>query len=385
MSLAVAPVADVAHSQEVAERLDELGPVVEFLNRFIAYPDEHSIYAHALWIAHAHVVDCFDNTPRLAFLSPEPGSGKSRAMEITELLVPRAVLSVNASPAYVFRKISDDAGLPTLLIDEADAIFNGKKSDSNEDLRGLLNSGYRKGAVTGRAVVRGKEVFTEEFPSYCAVALAGLNALPETLMTRSIVIPMKRRKAGHHVEQFRRRMNGKEAQEVFHQIAAATSRIEDEITDAWPVLPKGIEDRDADLWEPLIAIADAFGGDWPTLARTAALHFVNRQEEGGVSLGIRLLSDIRKVMENEERMSTFKLLDRLCAIDDAPWGNLKGEPIDARFLARTLKKYEITTGQNIRDGQGVSKGYLKKDFQDAWERYLPPPESPLHPLQSEIF
>lgn len=380
MSLVVEPVADVTHFEKDGERLCELAPLVDFLHRFIAYPDEHSVYAHALWIAHAHVVDSFDNTPRLAFLSPEPGSGKSRAMEVTELLVPRAVLAVNATPAYVFRKISDDAGLPTLLIDEADAIFNGRKSDPNEDLRGLLNSGYRKGAVTGRAVVRGKEVFTEEFPSFCAVALAGLNALPETLMTRSIVIPMKRRKNGHRIETFRRRVNGKQAEEIFHLVVAATSKLEEGLRNAWPQLPDGIEDRDADLWEPLIAIADSLGGDWPEVSRTTALHFVNRRSEGGVSLGVRLLADIRIVMAEEERLATFKLLNRLCAIEDAPWGNLKGEPIDSRYLARTLKKYDIATGQNIRDGKEVFKGYLRKDFQDAWDRYLPAAENALHQL-----
>ena len=78
--------------------------VHDFLGRFVAYPSAHAQIAHALWIVHAHLMDRWDSTPRLAFLSPEPGSGKTRALEITELLVPGAVAAINVSPAYLFRK-----------------------------------------------------------------------------------------------------------------------------------------------------------------------------------------------------------------------------------------------------------------------------------------
>ena len=68
-------------------------------------------------------MDCWDSTPRIAFLSPEPGSGKTRALEVSELLVPNPVEAVNVSPAYLFRKVADEAGAPTLLFDEIDTVF----------------------------------------------------------------------------------------------------------------------------------------------------------------------------------------------------------------------------------------------------------------------
>src|SRR6188472_3181010 len=70
----------------------------------------------------------------------------------------------------------------------------------------LLNAGHRRGAVAGRCVVRGKQVFTEEIPAYCAVALAGLGGLPDTILTRCVVIRMRRRAPEEHVEPFRRRL-----------------------------------------------------------------------------------------------------------------------------------------------------------------------------------
>ena len=148
----------------------------------------------------------WESTPRLAFLSAEPASGKTRALEITELLVPNPVLAVNVSPAYLFRKVGSDEGV-TLLYDEIDTVF-GPKARENEELRGLLNAGYRKGAVAGRCVVRGNNVETEEIQAYAPVAIAGLGWLPDTILSRSVVVRMRRRHAGESVEPYRRRVHG---------------------------------------------------------------------------------------------------------------------------------------------------------------------------------
>lgn len=369
----VTPVTDVTDfgTSGRAVQAEMLDDVQRFLERFIAYPSPEAATAHALWIAHAHLVEAFENTPRLAFLSPEPGSGKSRCMELTEALVPRAVLSVNATVAYIFRKISDEAGLPTLLMDEIDAVFSRGKAENNEDLRGLLNSGYRKGATAGRAAIRGKEIVTEEWPSFCAVALAGLNQLPDTLMTRSIVIPMKRRRQGQRVDPYRRRVNAPEAAVLFARLAEFAAVVRADVAEAWPDLPESIEDRDADIWEPLLAIADAAGGHWPDTARAAAVVMVAKAKEKPATLGIRLLADIRSVLGDRGRITTAELLDALHGLESAPWGNIKGEPIDSRFLARTLGRYEIPTNNTIRTEAGTAKGYARQHFADAFERYLP--------------
>jgi hypothetical protein len=100
------PVPD--HSIDGAELLDQ---VYEFLGRFVAYPSKEARAAHTLWIAHTHLMDQWETTPRLAFLSAEPASGKTRALEITELLVPSPILAVNVSPAYLVRKIASEAGV----------------------------------------------------------------------------------------------------------------------------------------------------------------------------------------------------------------------------------------------------------------------------------
>ena len=87
--------------------------VENYLGRFVAYPSEHALTAHVLWIAHAHMIECFDTTPRLAFMSAEKESGKTRALEVTALLVPDPILSISASPAVIVRLVS--AGKPTIF------------------------------------------------------------------------------------------------------------------------------------------------------------------------------------------------------------------------------------------------------------------------------
>src|SRR5688572_4521467 len=103
-----------------AALLDE---VYDFLDRFIAYPSKSAHVAHTLWIAHCWFMDRWESTPRIAYLSPEPNSGKTRALEVTEPLVPRPVHAINTTPAYLFRKVSADEGPPTILYDEIDTVF----------------------------------------------------------------------------------------------------------------------------------------------------------------------------------------------------------------------------------------------------------------------
>jgi hypothetical protein len=346
-----------------------LDSISDFLGRFIAYPSEHCRVAHTLWTAHTHMMEAWESTPRIAFLSPEPGSGKSRCLELTELMVPRPVEAVNVTPAYLFRKVGSEDGRPTILFDEIDTVF-GPKAKDNEEIRGLLNAGHRRGAVAGRCVVRGKVVETEEIPAYCAVALAGLGGLPDTILTRSVVVRMRRRAPSEVVCAFRRREHGPEGHDLRGRLEAWATEVIDRVTGAWPDIPEGITDRDADVWEPLLAVADVAGGDWPKRARVSAVTLVTDSKAGTPSLGIRLLADIRTVFAEQAQLPTATLLHYLSALEEAPWGDLKGKALDGRGLASRLKPYGIERS-TIRVGLATAKGYRREDFHDAWARYLP--------------
>jgi hypothetical protein len=259
-----------------------------------------------------------------------------------------------------------------ILYDEIDTVF-GPKAKDNEEIRGLLNAGHRRGAVAGRCVVHGKTVVTEEIPAYCAVALAGLGWLPETLLSRSVVIRMRRRAPTETIEPYRRRDQIEEGHELRNRLAgwvAAKGRI---LYAARPAMPAGIEDRNADVWEALFAVADAAGGAWPKSAREAAVVLIAAGREEEPSLGIRLLADLREVFTRagKEALFTKSILGALHKMEEAPWKDLKdNKALDARGLALRLRQYGIKSKQ-VRDGAETTKGYERADLLDAWARYLP--------------
>lgn len=363
-----------------------LNEVEAFHRRFNIFPSQAAYVAVALWDAHTHLLDCFDSTPRLTFLSPEPGSGKSRALEIVETLVPRPMVAVNASAAALFRAVSGPDGRPTILFDEIDTVF-GPKAGDNEELRGFLNAGHRRTGVTYRCV--GDSQTVTPFPSYTAVAVAGLGSLPDTILTRSVIIRMRRRARNEHVEPFRARLHEQEGHALRDRLADWAEQARGWVMGAWPEMPDGVSDRPADVWEGLLAVADAAGGDWPSRAREACVILVKASQANDKgSLGVRLLTDLRDhVLIGIDRLPTIAVLDRLNALDDAPWADLNGKPLDNRRLSKMLGEYVTADGdpiasRNIRTSGGILKGYYGVDLHDAWQRYCPPPpESPLHALQ----
>jgi hypothetical protein len=371
-----------------AALLDE---VHEFITRFVAFPSEAAAHAVTLWAAHCHAPDSFESTPRVALLSPEPGSGKTRTLEVLELLTPRPMHALNASTAAIFRSIEKDR--PTLLIDECDAIFTKRgKDDSNEDLRAMLNAGHRKGAIIPRCT--GMQHDVTLFPVYAAVALAGLGDLPATLMSRSVVIRMRRRAPGEHVEPFRARLATADAGPLRDRLAAWMKHAAPKLAGSYPEMPPGITDRPADVWEPLIAVADAAGGDWPKRARAACTELAAAAETGEASLGVRLLTDLAEVFGADPELPTTVILDRLHALEEAPWAALgrHAKPLDARGLATRLRAYGVKSDNLPRDGGGARlKGYSAASLADAWTRYVPgyrtsaPSAPPLQPQVTDLF
>jgi len=354
---------------KVAHPLNE---VEKFLKRFVAYPSTNALAAHVLWIAHTHLMESWDTTPRIAFLSPEKGSGKSRALEVTAPLVPNPIESVSASAAYLIRKISDQDGRPTLLYDEIDTVFGHKAKNNNEETRALLNAGYRKHSTVGRCIPSGREFLTQDLPAYCAVALAGLGYLPDTIQSRAIIINMRRRANYERIEPFRKRDIEHEGEALKKSLEDWCASIKGHVGNPFPDLPEAITDRNADIWESLIAIADCADEDWSNKARVAAVALVADSADMVASLGVRLLGDMKLIFGVRESMSTEEILVALRSMAEAPWSDVRGKPIDARVLATKLSPYGIKP-TTIRTGTTTPKGYVRTDFIDAWTRYLTPP------------
>jgi hypothetical protein len=206
--------------------------------------------------------------------------------------------------------------------------------------------------------VRCKVVETEEPSAYCAVALAGLDDLPDTMRTRPIIVRM-RRAPGEYVEPRRHRVNGPEAWPIAEKLANWSTSSAN--LSNWPEMPDGIEGRNADVWEPLLAVADLAGGDRPARARVAAVTLVADLAGGKQTLGVQLLADLRGVFGDEPAMHTETILVKSNALEDGPWGDLRGKPLDARGLASRLRKYASHLTMCAL-GDKVLKGYKAEDL-----------------------
>ncbi|MDP9397524.1 MAG: DUF3631 domain-containing protein, partial [Actinomycetota bacterium] len=294
-------------------------------------------------------------------------------LEVLDLLVRAPLHTSSMSSAALARTV--DATGATVLLDEADTVF-GSRAAEHEELRALLNAGHRRGAAYVRMVGEGAGMTAKAFSVFAPVALAGIGDLPDTVMQRAVVVRMRRRAPGEEVQPFRFRDAREECKQVRDDLAAWAGARVDQLAAARPVMPEGITDRPADVWEPLLAVADAAGGDWPKRARKACDELVKaaRTTDSG-SLGVRLLADLRAVFREEDQLHTDTILDRLHALQEAPWGDLRGKPLDPRGLARRLREYGVKPVQ-VNLGGTNRRGYRRQDLHDTWTRYLPPAKRP---------
>ena len=340
-----------------------LDNVRDFLLRYVILPKAGDYDVLTAWIAHTYLIDGFDTTPRLAFLSPQSSSGKTRAVELLALLVSHPVSSIDSTIAALFRGIEAADGKATLLLDEVDTIFQGA-NPSAEGIRGILNSGYKRGATVQRAGAQRKGFPVESFRVFAPVALAGLGTLPSTLMTRSVQMNMRRRHPDEPLQRYRKRDVEPEAkvlkQDLEHWCAQHAAEL------CVPDLPAELQDRAAEVWEPLIAVADLAGGQWSESLRVAAVAAVAGSSDTD-TFDNKLLGGIRTVFAQGgvTQMPTKDLIKGLSKLDSISVQDLTPEK-----LSSTLKPYGIRS-KSVRQGKEVKRGYDEHAFKDAWARYLP--------------
>lgn len=372
---------EIINRSQLAEALDDARAYSE---RFIAWPDDHASAIIALWVGHTYAMDQLDSTPRLAFMSAQKESGKSRALEILHHLSNDAVKTTSVSSAALVWGLVDHPSM-TLLVDEIDTVY-GEQAKGDETLRAIIDSGYRADGVVSRATPdpERKGHFTmTNLPCFSPIALAGLETLPDTIEGRTIVIQMQRRKATQKVEPFRFRLNGPEGKTIAKKLAVAMEKIKlSEHPET--LLPEGVEDRTADCWEPLFAVAHAAGGHWPRLVKAACKFYTETPADEApiLAANLQILADLRDIYYSyaSPRVSTKAVLFALHEITDSPHGDVVWSSLDRwglrlteQQLAKRLRPYGIRP-KKIRFGQETLSGYLLDQLHDAWARYLPPLE-----------
>ncbi|WP_111747337.1 DUF3631 domain-containing protein [Salinisphaera orenii] len=365
-ALEISDVEPYGEAVDGAALLDELEATFE---RYASLPTGGSA-ACALWALHSFAHDAATISPLLAITSATKRCGKSVLLRTVEGLTRRPLPAANITSAALFRSI--EKWRPTLLIDEADTFLQ-----ESDELRGVLNSGHQKGGSVIRTV--GDDHEPRMFSTWAAKAVALIGHLPATLADRSIEVQMQRRRPG---EQFERLTAG----QSFHPLPAKALRW---ANDHYLVLhtcdvepPSSLNDRSADNWRPLLAIAETAGGDWPAKA-LAALHALEQEaDESGVA--VMLLADIKQLFDSREqdKVTSKGLAGYLETFEDRPWPEWKkGNSITPRQIAKLLEPFGIKP-KDVRLDESVAKGYRCDQFDDVFSRYFPSQDAtPLQPLQ----
>ena len=375
--LATTPIVELADAAPRPAVTPTLGAILHdvqvFIRRYVVLSDEQSI-AVTLWAAHTHVIAAADCTPYLQITSATKRAGKTRLLEVLEPLVARPWLTGRTSAAALIRKI--DSQQPTLLLDESDAAFKGEKEYA-EALRGILNSGYRRSGRATICVGQGATISVKDFQTFGPKAIAGIGALPDTIADRAMAIALRRRTNDEPCARWRERDGHVEAGPLRDPIVAWAGREPTiaALRAARPSLPGGLGDRQADCWEPLLAIADLAGGEWPNRARRAALALAGSLEDQDIT--VELLRDLADVVPEftDLVIPTKDLLAKLIEQDDRPWATWRHDkPITGRGLARLLGPLGIHPDRHLR----TVRGYRRDAFDDAIARYLPSQVSMCH-------
>ncbi|MBR7676076.1 DUF3631 domain-containing protein [Streptomyces daliensis] len=362
---ALATAAD-AEPDEGAALLDELRAAIA---RYVILPSSEALSAVTLWVAASHLQPALQHAPRLAVVGPAKRCGKSRLLDVVTETVHKPLITVNTSPAVVFRAIGDDP--PTLLVDEADTIFGSvKAAERNEELRGLLNAGHQRNRPALR--ISGPEHKPQSFPTFAMAALAGIGDLPDTVMDRAVVVRMQRRKDGERVEQFRSRRDIPALHALRDRLSAWLHPQMDTAANVVPEMP--VKDRAADTWEPLVLVAELAGDAWPERARAACVAMCAAEEgqDDESNLKMRLLQDIRQAFAHfgdPDVLRTQNLLQILVTNTEAPWAEYGPNGLTPRYLGLLLKDFGIKSANYRFDEGRQAKGFARARFADAWSRY----------------
>lgn len=329
---------------EKKQNYDALADEVRaYLSRFAYFPSAAALDTATLWAFHTHAVGndgrlVFAGTPRLAILSSGPASGKTRVMELVSSVSRNGRNVTDPSAPGLLTLINEEKA--TLAIDEIDQLFG--KGATQRPIKTILNSGYRPGSSVAR--------YGKEMETFAPVILAGMMQQFTTsehlrpTYTRSICILMQPKPSDVKIDPWRERLHGPIAKSLAKSMAFWGQENVSHLAESWPDLPDGVEDRAADIWEPLLATAESIGPEWTERAFNACKTFVLSEapsDSRPISPVQRLLMDLAKVFtEDMETIGTANLLAKLSNVNPY-WAGIPNPKSAAMELASMLSPMGI--------------------------------------------
>lgn len=365
-----------------------------FLSDYCHFADPNIVRPLSLWVAGTYLYEAFDSFPYLAITAHVKRAGKTRLSELIGFTCSMPFNVAGASAASLFRTVADNK--PTIIWDEAETL----SSEASSITRAFLNVGYRKGQTIPRA--DGKRGVIQ-WPTYCPKVFVLIGDVYDTLRDRSIICEMQRGEPSKRFSYETAKMEGEEiAQEIKETVAANLERI----SLGYSSLDIGfLTDRDAEIWRPIFAIAQALcPEETKELSRiavdlatekTASVRrygFVNQEEAEATirreEYARRAVADLLAVTDPEwhspnhkkngaysEAIPATEAVAVLKEIDIAPWRKYEGTGLEGRMLADLVAVLELRS-KPIRNGgpfngkkQNVFRGFTRKDILACAKKY----------------
>lgn len=326
-----------------------INQIKEFLNRFVTLPDDNVATLLALYVVHSWSWQLNDCTPYLYIWSPLKQSGKTRLLEVLELLVHNPIRAASVTPSALYRVIEERK--PTMLIDEVDTVFYGRGS-RHADLIGVINSGYKRGGSSIRT--KGNEVV--DFSTFCPKILAGINnqMIPDTVADRSISIELQRKAHDETLEPFYYFQAKNEADSLLEDISEWVFEHEDQIRNSKPNSIQGISDRKWEIGAPLATIGSLVKyPKYKAILSDMLSREIPRETRNPVE---QLMKDICELFDGNEKMFSSDVAEYL-------------EFSSPKMLANQLGIFGIEP-KRIRIGNRTGRGYHKKDMEPILKRNL---------------
>lgn len=365
--------ADLLEAQEKSQSIhceQLLDDISRFIRRFVLLTEEQAAIM-ALWTMHTYCWTVADQTPYISVVSPEPRCGKSRFVEVEELLVNEPLVGSRMTAASVPRAIKQFH--PTLFLDEADVTFANK--EASDTIRQVLNSGHRAGnpSIVCAPGKKGGDWNIEKMDTFCPKFVCSIDSLPGTLEDRSIVINVTRKIESDGIERFYRRDHEEYTKQLKEKMQAWATANMPKLKDMRPELPKELSDRRQEAVEQLVAIAELAGGKWPELSRWSMVQ-VCSEGYGATNDSVQLLTDICNIFVETQNtfISSELLYSKLLQLEPGLWTELK---LTKTGIARMLKKHRIEPVQKRQANGHLDKkpvrGYELKSFLEAFKRFVP--------------
>tara|TARA_R100000808_G_C2152897_1_gene162639 strand:+ start:2980 stop:4260 length:1281 start_codon:yes stop_codon:yes gene_type:complete len=356
--------------------------IYEKIVSFICFQSDNEPIVLTNWVVSTWFYKSFQFTPYIHIFSPTEQCGKSRLLEVLNLMAYR-VTSTNQPSNAVYRLI--DSGDLCLFIDEIDKNDN----EQRQELIGILNAGYEQSS-TGVLRMVGSNHEPKLFSTFCPKVFSGIgrDKLAKTLRDRSIPIDLQRKA---ETDQTRRFLKTRHLLEEFEMditlhLEQLSSEVEEDFNPYFNdddylecielLAESNPNDRAVDICAPLLTIASMGSDEW-ALQTLNALNELTVREPDEQNWKIELLEKCREIMQNnigQDRITSRELANEVNNFLDSRfvnWNN--GNGLNGSNVSKALKDYNIKS-KTIRIGGDTAKGFYWNDFLTAFEKYLPPIE-----------